>query len=366
MPDTKLVIIGGFLGAGKTTCILRIAKKLVSLGKKVGIVTNDQGDQLVDTAFLQSERLPVLEVTGGCFCCNFDDFAGKVKNMTAEEKPDVILAEPVGSCTDLVATIFKPLRKDGALQFKLSPLCIVVDPVRLKKLMLETEKSLFPNEINYLFEKQLEEADVLLLNKTDLLTEQEVERALVFLKGKFMGAAAIAISAKNDLALDGLLPVILGAQAPRKSSLDIDYGTYGRAEERLGWFNSRVMLKSKVPVDFNAWISMLMDRVKKAAADEKCEIAHLKAYLVADDDFAKASVTGIDEEVDFGRKMRKKAGEVTLIINARIGMEPARLSHIMEQALLSSCGDWGIEPKNPVTECFSPTKPNPRYRIGGA
>ena len=153
MKKPRLIVVGGFLGAGKTTCILKLSKRLINEGKKIGIVTNDQGSSLVDTNFLASEGLDVLEVTGGCFCCNFDEFAMKVERLAEEGLPDVILAEPVGSCTDLVATIFKPLQFDNARKFDLSPLSVVVDPKRVKKLMMDKGRSLFPDEINYLFHK---------------------------------------------------------------------------------------------------------------------------------------------------------------------------------------------------------------------
>lgn len=81
------------------------------MGKKVVIITNDQGDALVDAELLRSYGWPVLEVTGSCFCCNFPSFIAKLKSLIETEEPDVIIAEPGRSCTDLVATIFKPLRE---------------------------------------------------------------------------------------------------------------------------------------------------------------------------------------------------------------------------------------------------------------
>ena len=129
---TNLVVIGGFLGSGKTTSVLNMARYLVCQGKRIGIVTNDQGSQLVDTQFLVQAGLPVLEVTGGCFCCNFDQFSEKLNQLAADQLPDYILAEPVGSCTDLMATIFKPLKAKYTQQFSLSPLSILADPKRVK------------------------------------------------------------------------------------------------------------------------------------------------------------------------------------------------------------------------------------------
>ena len=81
MSKALYLMIGGFLGAGKTTSILRLARHLTESGKKVGLITNDQSVGLVDTAMLSNAEFPVAEITGGCFCCRFNslvDAAGKL------------------------------------------------------------------------------------------------------------------------------------------------------------------------------------------------------------------------------------------------------------------------------------------------
>src|ERR1044071_3371470 len=105
MKRLRFVMIGGFLGAGKTTAISRLARYYVGQGQRVGLVTNDQAADLVDTNSLRAQGFPVEEVAGACFCCRFDDLVNRVEKLSADERPDVILAEPVGSCTDLVATV---------------------------------------------------------------------------------------------------------------------------------------------------------------------------------------------------------------------------------------------------------------------
>jgi G3E family GTPase len=134
----KLHLVGGFLGSGKTTAIAAAAKHLMAQGKRVGIVTNDQGRYLVDTAFFRSLNMPAVEVTGGCFCCNYNDLDARLSQLQAQAQPDVIFAESVGSCTDIVATVVKPL-----LQLNQTPatLSVFVDcrllerrPAGLKKL----------------------------------------------------------------------------------------------------------------------------------------------------------------------------------------------------------------------------------------
>src|SRR5258708_4897538 len=104
----RFIMVGGFLGAGKTTTLARPPRHYMQRGLNVGIVTNDQASDLVDTNTLRSQGFDVGEVAGSCFCCNFDGLMGTIENLGHERRPDVILAEPVGSCTALAATVAPP------------------------------------------------------------------------------------------------------------------------------------------------------------------------------------------------------------------------------------------------------------------
>ena len=121
MPKAAYIMIGGFLGAGKTTAILRLARRLVDSGRRVGLITNDQSFGLVDTAMAAAQGFPVEEITGGCFCCKFNSLMEASAKLTREAKPDVFLAEPVGSCTDLKAAVSYPLRRLYGDNFRIAP-----------------------------------------------------------------------------------------------------------------------------------------------------------------------------------------------------------------------------------------------------
>src|SRR2546429_588253 len=159
----RMVLLGGFLGAGKTTTALTAARLLRSDGHRVAIITNDQGTDLVDTE-LAAWALPsgVREVTGGCFCCRFEDLAEAVREVVGETSADTVIAEAVGSCADLQATVVRPLRRHHP-EMELAPLTTVVEPSRLAAL---TSPDADP-ELAYLFDRQLEEADIIALNKID-------------------------------------------------------------------------------------------------------------------------------------------------------------------------------------------------------
>src|SRR5882672_3507355 len=111
MTPIRFSMLGGFLGAGKTTTISRLARHYQSRGHKVAIVTNDQATDLVDTHSLRSQGFNVGEVPGACFCCNFNELTATVERIGSVRRPDVVLSEPVGSCTDLVATVIRPLEQ---------------------------------------------------------------------------------------------------------------------------------------------------------------------------------------------------------------------------------------------------------------
>src|SRR5688572_17698540 len=117
----RFVMVGGFLGAGKTTTLGRLARHYTSRGLCVSIVTNDQAANLVDTNSLRSQGFDVGAVAGSCFCCNFNGLMSTIENLGETRLPDVILAEPVGSCTDLVATVIQPLKRLFDAEFSIAP-----------------------------------------------------------------------------------------------------------------------------------------------------------------------------------------------------------------------------------------------------
>src|SRR3989454_137285 len=90
----RYIMIGGFLGAGKTTTVVRLAQHLTGQGLKVGLITNDQGSELVDTAMLRSRGFATEEIPGGCFCCRFNSLVDAARKLTAATRPDVFIAEP--------------------------------------------------------------------------------------------------------------------------------------------------------------------------------------------------------------------------------------------------------------------------------
>src|SRR5215470_9716922 len=151
MKRLRFVMVGGFLGAGKTTAISRLARYYMGRGQRVGLVMNDQAQDLVDTNSLRAQGFPVEEVPGACFCCRFDDLVGKVEQLQANERPDVILAEPVGSCTDLVATVVQPLKDLYGDRFQVAPYVVFFKPSHGLRILSNESGGGFSPKAAYIF-----------------------------------------------------------------------------------------------------------------------------------------------------------------------------------------------------------------------
>ena len=157
-----LVMVGGFLGAGKTTLILKAAQVLSARGLRVAAILNDQDAGLVDTRFAGAQSVQAEEVAGGCFCCRFSDLVDAAERLRVHN-PDVIFAEPVGSCIDISATVVCPLKALHREQLRVAPLTVLVDP----RLAAEVMDGRAGEDVSYLFRNQLEEADILCAGKCD-------------------------------------------------------------------------------------------------------------------------------------------------------------------------------------------------------
>ena len=95
-------MIGGFLGAGKTTAVARLARHLTDQGKRVGLISNDQSSGLVDTALLRSKGFSVEEIAGGCFCCRFNSLLEAADHLDRTTRPDVFIASTTAASGDEV------------------------------------------------------------------------------------------------------------------------------------------------------------------------------------------------------------------------------------------------------------------------
>lgn len=354
----RLILVGGFLGAGKTSLLWETARRLTEKGQKFGLITNDQAPELVDTAFLERAGETVLEVSGSCFCCNFGGLADAVKTAVAEKECEIIIAEPVGSCTDLSATILQPLKHQFSESFSVAPLTVLVDPEKLSELLNGGTAGLHKSAA-YILRKQLEEADLILINKSDLLKQPELEGLKQAAEIEWPLARVSAISAKTGEGLTEWLDEVLTSQNAGTHLAEVDYDTYAEGEAVLGWFNASLKLKGRA-ADWNGFLKALIERYSRRFDQMGASVGHVKMLLKSSESMAVANLTGKSETI----RVRGNAGaeeEAALTVNARVEMEPEVLKSIVFEELNGLCGDE-ILYETLAANCLSPGRPNPTYR----
>src|SRR5688572_20539979 len=208
MDTIRFIMVGGFLGAGKTTTLGRLARHYMNRGQKVGLVTNDQAQDLVDTHTLREQGFSVEEVAGACFCCKFDELLDKVAKLEADQRPQVILAEPVGSCTDLIATVVQPLKDLYGTRFSVAPYPVVFKPSHGLKILRNERGAGFSPKAAYIFRKQLEEADAILINRIDELPAKEVDEVVALVNEQYPGVPVLRVSAKTGAGFEAVTQLL--------------------------------------------------------------------------------------------------------------------------------------------------------------
>jgi G3E family GTPase len=355
------MVIGGFLGAGKTTAIAELAKRLTDAGSTVGVVTNDQGRELVDTEFLSRYGFSVLEVTGGCFCCNFDELTSRLSEFGEAGGPDVVLAEPVGSCTDLVATIFRPLLRDFPDRYAPAPLTVLAEPKRTARYLRQVGRDL-TTEVNFLFESQLTESDVIVLSKSDTLDSGSIDGLVSGLSAAFPGRMILPTSSETGEGFDRWLSLI-ATGAPELRSLSIDYGTYAEAEAALGWLNGSAVMTSDSAVSPDDIVETLLGDFRTRMQRHHAEVAHVKVYAMGTLDFARAGLTDAEGDIEFTKRASNASGEVSILVNARVQLDPQLLQEAVRAGIVHAAEELKCSTRDLRFDSFRPAPPSPTHRI---
>jgi Ni2+-binding GTPase involved in maturation of urease and hydrogenase len=358
----RYIMIGGFLGAGKTTALGRLARHYTARGLNVGIVTNDQAADLVDTNTLRSQGFEVGEVAGACFCCNFNELMDTIERLGAHHRPDVILAEPVGSCTDLVATVIQPIKRLFEAEFDIAPYAVILKPGHGKRVLKGETGGGFSPKAEYILKKQLEEADAVLINRIDELQPAEVEELAALVRAHVPDAPILRISARTGAGFDALTELLEQQGDFGRRLLDIDYDIYAEGEAELGWLNSSVRLHGSEKFPLDELLLDIVTRLRDRLAKSGAETAHLKTIGLWEGFFGVANLVSSDSRPELSLPSHCQVDEVDVIVNARVACDPAELELLVRAAVEAAAAARNATAEFRQTQSFRPGRPVPTHR----
>lgn len=365
MRKTRLLALTGFLGAGKTTTMAALAQHLESQGEVVAVITNDQGTELVDSAVAAAAVGLAAEVTGGCFCCRFEDLASVLEDILVAGNVDTVIIEAVGSCTDLQATVVRPLRRFYADQLEVAPLVAVVEPDRFA-VMGPLVGSAAETDLAYLFDRQLAEADVIAVNKTESMPAEAKAALVAELADRYPRARVVPYSALAGRGLAAIV-ALMGELRPAWD-VEVDYDRYAAAEAALAWLNLAVDLRAVAASGFGpaTWVMTALEELAERCAAVAAVIGHIKIHLTGGDVSVTANLVGTGEprlaslasgRIDAGRAL----------VNARVELATGDLDAMVRAAIAAAdaaAGTTSVAVDGPIA--FQPGYPVPVHRLSAA
>ncbi|MGI6028014.1 MAG: CobW family GTP-binding protein [Candidatus Heteroscillospira sp.] len=179
---TKIDIVSGFLGAGKTTLIKKLLAEVFK-GEKLVLIENEFGEISIDGGFLKDSGVQISEMSSGCICCSLvGDFGKALKEVQDTYKPDRILIEPsgVGKLSDVITAVKNTIADNPDM--RLNSAVTVCDATKAK---------IYMKNFGEFYNNQVESSGAIILSRTQKLSQEKLESAVALLREKNPGAAIL-------------------------------------------------------------------------------------------------------------------------------------------------------------------------------
>lgn len=357
---TKYNVTSGFLGAGKTTSMMAFAKNINSRGLgSAAVLIDDLGAKnIVDADYTAACGVTSMSISGDCICYQHENLIDKLHQLE-KAGADVIFSDIPGLGIGALDNVYLQMKEREPGEFELMPFTCIVDPERIRMIMPEAADINLPAELSFLLDAQMKEADLIILNKIDTISEERKEEILDFIRNSCPQAEVMAICALTGEGVDEAVDYLLSGSAPAEHR-DIGYGSeaFMAAESRLCWYNRRIFFEQKENknLDFNQVFSDIFEEIRAGLKEKGGNVPHLKMFASdnenAPTDIFKASLIGIDYETDFTRKLRYEYSAISLNINARAAAQAQDMSDIVEDAIEKVTDKYQLKARTYFLESF--------------
>ena len=338
----KFAVFSGFLGSGKTTTMMALAKYYTEKHGRAAMISNDLGHgvTLADHRLAKLSGVNAAEITDNCICYVNQQLADRLEAFYAEGC-DLVFSDIPGFGVGALEHVYHGLTEKWPGRFALAPFTVLAEPRTVELLRSGTE-----GDLHYLYDTQLVEADLIVLSKCDLLDEAQREADLRWLREHYPQADALAVSARTGEGLEELSLALTEGQASMRRP-DIGYG--GKAFRRAMKKLSEFYLQYRAVVccddfDGSAYLLDMAEKVREEFRASGSEIPHLKLLAwEPEGDYGKVDLIGADRPVELTRPFARPCRDIAVLLNASAVCPADRLEEIVTGAVGTVSDKYQLE-----------------------
>ena len=338
----KFAVFSGFLGSGKTTTMMALTKYYTAHHGKAAMISNDLGHgvELADDRLARLSGFSASQITDDCICYVNEQLADRL-NSYYDEGCELVVSDIPGFGVGALEHVYHGLAGKFPGQFEFAPFTVLVEPKTVELL-----RSGQGGDQEYLYNTQLIEADLIVLNKCDLLDETGREVDIAWLSEHYPEAETIAISAREGEGLEELSQALTKGRASMRRP-DSGYG--GEAFRHAMGKISEYYIQYRAVVccndfDGNAYLMDIACAAQEGIREAGQLIPHLKLLAwEPEGDFGKVDLIGTEREIEVTHRFERRCTDIAVILNASAACPVDKLEEILVGAMNSMSDKYQLE-----------------------
>lgn len=335
-------VFSGFLGAGKTTTMMALTRYYSEHYGKAAMISNDlgMGVTLADHKLAQLDGCLAAQITDECICFCHDVLTERLNAFFAEGC-ELVISDIPGFGVGALEHVYHGLTARCPGQFALAPFTVLIEP--RSAALLQSGQA---GDMGYILDAQLREADLIVLNKRDLLDAESLAAQRGWLARRYPCASVLAISALTGEGLDELSRALRdGSASLRHPEIDYDGEKLQNAMGSL----SEYYLQYRALVccddfDGNAYLRELAEAVRETVRDAGAEIPHLKLLAwTPEGDYGKLDLLGTLRPAEVPHRFSRPCTDLAVLVNASAVCPDETLNRLLGEAIRTVSDRFRLE-----------------------
>lgn len=338
----KFAVFSGFLGSGKTSTMMALTRYYAKHYGKAAMISNDLGSgvTLADHKLAQLCGCSAYQITDECICFCHDVLTERL-NACFAAGCELVVSDIPGFGVGAQEHVYHGLTENYPGQFALAPFTVLIEPRNLALL-----RDGLAGDMGFILDAQLREADLIVLNKCELLEETERGAALRWLAERYPWTEQLAISARTGEGLDALARALReGTASLRRPEIDYDADDLQNAMGSL----SEYYLQYRAVVccsdfDGNAYLLDLAWEIRDAVRATGCGIPHLKLLAWGPEgDYGKVDLLGTDRPLESPHRFARPCADLAVLLNTSAACPDEVLNRLLGEAVRAVSDRYQLE-----------------------